>query len=143
MKRSRSIGYSRYFRTSWKLSASTKLEIPEFDASVHMVSKDEAMALEGRAQRSNSLLRRPYGNPFYLDRILSLGDRTVIEIIGSGYPSEAGEPLNLLASLIEMATLLSSVFYLNRSQFQKCLAIDSEKWRDFDIAIGPRFQSFR
>lgn len=142
MKRTTS-SYSRYIRTSWRLSASATLPVPELNARIRFFSAEEARVLNESAQRNNPFIRRPYGNPFYPRRIESLSDRTVIEIYSGGSPSEVWQQLNHLARLIENVAILSSSLSLSRSQLHKCLSIAQDRGDDFDIVIGPRFKSFR
>lgn len=143
MTKIRASTFSRYIRTTWKLSAGNALKIPAIDAGIRHLSKVEATSLADRAERSNPFIRRPYGNLFYPTRIRNLADRTVIEIFKDGQPAELGSSLHSLALLIEATVLLSSTLNTTRPQFHKLLAIDKDKGGDYDIVIGPRFKSFR
>jgi hypothetical protein len=143
MKRSHKSNISRYLRTSWRLCSSATLRFPEYNAFIRTIAKDEAESLNKEAQRNNAFIRYPHGNPFYPVRILKLSDKTVIEIFRTGRPSEIGESLDSLASLIEIIVLSSSIMNTSRTQFHNKLAIGKNIRKDHDITIGPGFKSFR
>jgi hypothetical protein len=143
MKRSHKSNVSRYLRTSWRLFPSDILRFHEYTASIRSITKNEVEKLNEEAQRNNSFIRQPYGNPFYPSRILKLSDKTVIEIFKAGYPSEIGKALDSIALSIETAVISSSILNTTRVQFHNRLAIGKEIGRDHDITIGPGYKSFR
>jgi len=143
MKRSHKSNISRHIKTTWRLSSSVILRLSDFNATIRAISKSEAEELNEEAQKNNSFIRYPYGNPFYPLRILNLSDKTVIEIFRPGRPSDIGNLLDSLSTIIEIVVLALGVLLLTRAQFQKRLAIGNDIGKDYDITIGPSYKSFR
>ncbi len=135
--------HSRYIETTWMLSASKPLNIPRLRASIRYFSDAESQDLALTARKRNLFARHSWENPFYVRRIESLGDNTVIELFLRGQPDETIPFAEGMADLLEKLAVLSTTLVTNRRVLHHQLAISPHRRPYFDLTIGPRFYYLR
>src|SRR5262245_39534516 len=72
------VGSSCFIRTTWMLSATRPLDLPNFGASIRLMSMQEAEELAGLIRRRNVFARHSWENNFYVQRTLDLREITII-----------------------------------------------------------------
>ena len=131
------VGSSRFIRTTWMLSATRMLDLPNFGARIRLMSMQEAEELANLIRRRNVFARHSYENNFYVQRAHELGETTIIEVVLPGEPDEVIPRATPLADAIERIAVLSTVFATSRSRLHHQLAISSHQRFGIDLTIGP------
>ena len=126
-------------RFSWMLNALERLEISQ-DISVRKLSAIEINKLVSQTRSRNIFARHSWENNFYIQRLESLSEQTIIEIFLSGDPNSIASKAEQISRILESCILLSSVFTIKRHQLQIKLGLFSKKKLDFDFIIGPKMQ---
>jgi len=116
---------SRYIRTSWMLSARTKLEFPD-SSVIRFFHSEEAESLAQQIQKRNVFARHSWENNFYVQRVKGLANNTVIEVFRPGDPKSINELAEKTALLIEKVTILSSTISLGKADLQRKLGISTK-----------------
>jgi hypothetical protein len=133
---------SRYIRTTWMLSAQAALTFTDF-STLRFLSAGEAAELAQQVRKRNVFARHSWENSFYIQRVKSLADHTVIEVFLPGDPQEMGEKADEMASLLEKVAVVSSTFALNKRELQRKLGIIAKRRTEIDFMISPRFRYLR
>jgi hypothetical protein len=137
------VGSSRFIRTTWMLSATTELSLPNFGACIHLMHRQEAEELADLIRRRNVFARHSRENNFYVQRARALGETTIIEAILRGTPDDVILRATLLVDAIERVAVLSTVFATSRDRLHRQLAISSDQRFGIDLMIGPDCYSLR
>jgi len=133
---------TRYMRTTWSLKAEAILELP--DASkVRLFKQSEADELFRMVSKRNVFSRHSWGNIHYLDQVRELQNRTVIEVLRTGYPIENYEQAGKIADLIEKLVILSTTLVLPKADLLRNLGISSKIKPDIDFAYDNQFQHIK
>jgi hypothetical protein len=130
-------GSSRFIRTTWMLSATRTLDLPNFGARIRLMSMQEAEELADLIRRRNVFARHSYENNFYVQRAHELGEMTIVEVVLPGEPDDVIPRATPLADAIERVAVLSTVFATSRARLHRQLAISSHQRFGIDLTIGP------
>lgn len=133
---------SRYIRTSWMLSARATLKFADF-SMIRFFNVDEANELAERVRRRNVFARHSWENNFYIQRVKSLGNHTVIEVFRQGDPKAIGEKAEQIASSLEKITVLSSTVAVDKEHLQRKLGISTKPGTVTNFMISPGFRFLR
>jgi hypothetical protein len=125
------------------LSASEPLNIPHLRASIRYFSDNESQVLAATAKKRNIFARHSWENNFYVQRIESLADNTVIELFRRGQPDETIPFAQIMTDFLEKLAVLSTTLVTARGVLHRQLAISPHRRPYFDLTIGPRFYYLR
>jgi hypothetical protein len=122
------------------LSAHVTLKFADF-STIRFFSADEANKLAERVRKRNVFARHSWENNFYIQRVKSLGDHSVIEVFRDGDPNVIGDKAEQIANSLERITILSSTIAVDKEQLQRKLGISTRPGTvtDFMISSGFRF----
>ena len=135
-------GASHYIQTTRILSTQGNYQIAD-KASLRYFSADEAKQVAERASKRNVFARHSYENNFYVQRIESLANSTIIEVIRPGLPDQIIPEAQKVAGLIECVGVLCSALTFSRAAMHKRMGISQHKGSTVDLTIGPDFQYLR
>jgi len=124
------------------LHATTALSLPH-DTNIRFLSEEEADQLSALVRKRNVFARHSRENDFYLQRIGSLGNRTVIETLRPGDPDDMMLNAQCAAEWAEKTALLSSVLAVDRKTLHRRLGMDVLRQSEMDITIGRAFKYLR
>jgi len=127
---------SRYLRTTWMLNAKVPLLLPTISVSIRTISSDESKKLTQEIRKRNVFMRHSWENNFYCQRVESLANKSVIEVLRQGDPDQIIPAAQKIADLVEKIALISQILIRNRGEIQRKLAINSHRQSIFDITIG-------
>ena len=131
---------SRFIRTTWLLSATSQLELPENSVWVRRISAGECSALVEQTRKRNVFARHSWENSFYLKRVGQLQDSTVVEVFRSGSLDQVLPIARSLAELVEKVAVISSALGLRRQRTHQLVALSRHRRYGFDLAISPGFR---
>lgn len=124
------------------LSAQATLRFADF-SKLRFFSAGEANELAEQVRKRNVFARHSWENNFYIQRVKSLADHTVIEVYRPGNPQDMGEDAEEIAATLEKITVLSSTLALNKRELQRRLGISSKPRTEIDFIISPQFRYLR
>lgn len=127
---------SRYFRSSTLLNATSSFWASA-DCRVRPLPGDEAEELAVEISRRNVFARHSWENDFYVQRMNSLANQTVVEVFLPGQPSEIAQEAEIQADLVERIAILSSQLGSSRSKVQRNLGISPSTTTEVNFIIGP------
>ena len=110
---------SRYLRTTWMFKAKIPLLLPAISVSVRTVSPEESKKLAQEIRKRNVFMRYSWENNFYCQRIESLANKSVIEVLCQGDPDQIIPAAQKIADLVEKIALISQILITNRGEIQR------------------------
>ncbi len=125
------------------LSCQDTVQLQEPPAKIRFFSRAEAQELGQTVRKRNVFARHSWENNFYLGRIQSLADTSIIEVFLPGQPDDIIPQAQVIADVLEKLVLLSTTFVTKRDKLQQQLAISRHRRSVFDITIGPGYQYLR
>ncbi len=133
---------SRYIRTTWMISSQADLKFTDL-SKVRFFSAEEAEKLAEQIRKRNVFARHSWENSFYLQRVKGFANHTVIEVFRPGDPKAMSEEAEVVASIIEKLTILSSTIALSKNDLQHKLGISSKPRTETDFIFSSDFHFLR
>ncbi len=131
---------SRYFQTTHLLHAAASLPLPH-ETQIRLMSAEEAETLSEIVRKQNVFAR--HRSNFYLERIESLANRTVIETQRPGEPDAIIATAQFAAEWAEKVAFASATLSVRRSLLHRSLGVDVLRQSECAITIGPQCYSLR
>jgi hypothetical protein len=133
---------SRYMRTTRLFRSSAILSLPD-DVQIRLFAQDESEELKGLTRKRNVWVRNSWENHFYLKRIESIANSTIIEVFRPGDPDDMMAEAAWSADWAEKVAFLSSSLAFQRKAQYKLIGIGGARSTAYDLTIGPGFYSLR
>jgi hypothetical protein len=124
-------------RTTPLLSAKSTVTFP-CSASIRRFTVSDAETLIQRIRKRNVFARHSWGNSFYLQRIRSFENKTLIELYRSGQPDDFADDARQAADFLEQLSLLCSVANSSKTKLLRTLGIGAKARTEVEFITGSR-----
>lgn len=112
---------SRYIKIIPYLNVKKTFQLSN-DISISHFSKNENENLIVNVRKRNIFARHSWENHFYINRLQSFSDQSIISIIGPGTPQDISLVAREIAKFIENILIVSTIFSIKREELHKKLA---------------------
>lgn len=126
---------SRYLRVIPNFYSKSILELSE-NVSVLFMNKLENESLSNKVRKRNVFARHSWENNFYIDRLTTFCDKTVISIVQSGTPQDMQASASELSEFVEHLLIIGTIFSLDREALQKKYFSTLSTPSDYDFAYS-------
>lgn len=125
------------------LSSKTPLTLKNIDTNIVFFTEKESQELAFLVGKRNLFERLATSPRFYVERVNSLANKTIIEVFRPQEPDDMIGDAERVASWVEKIAVLSSTLVIHRVKLHKLLAIYPSQHSGFNVTIGRNYYTLR
>ena len=130
---------SRYIKIIPYLNVVKPLQLSD-DISISYLSTNDIDNLLIKLKKKKIYTRHSWENDFYVKRLKSFSEKSIVSIVGAGTPNEISSNSRDISNFIENILIVSTIFSIKRNELHsKLSAINSEINYDFSYSQDFRY----